>query len=193
MAPSQLTSPRGRCDRHVPSERLAPAVGMAWRRPGQRRLAGTAGRVDAVSERLRGTSMGYPGGWYTTQLTPAAKCSQFHPEEFTIPVNGEFPLTALNAGQTDETVAQYVSGATDAAFATVNHRSTTSVPGMTAEKFETTSNGEGLYEAGTKVYGYAINRGGRSFVVWTSAHPGESRFGSWKTIVDQAITTLRFL
>lgn len=142
---------------------------------------------------LRGSSMGYPGGWFTTELRPADKCSQFHPEEFTIPAGGEFPLTALNAVQTGVTVAQYVADATNPDFVTVNARSSTTVLGMATQKFETTSTGEGLYEAGTKVYGYAINRGGRAFVVWSSARPGEARYASWKTIVDQAVSTLRFL
>ena len=42
----------------------------------------------------RGSSMGYPGGWYTTSLRPAEKCSQFDPAAFTIPEAGEYPITA---------------------------------------------------------------------------------------------------
>jgi hypothetical protein len=142
---------------------------------------------------LRGSSMAYPGGWFTTELRPADRCSQFHPEAFTIPAAGEFPLTALNAVQTEESLAQYMAQATDPAFVTVTRRTSTTVLGLPAERFETNSLGEGLDELGTRVYGYAINRGGKAFVVWTVARAGETRYASWKTIVDQAVTTLRFL
>lgn len=142
---------------------------------------------------IRGSSIAYPGGWFTSYLRPAEKCSQFHPEEFVIPEAGEYPLTALNATQSTETFATYMSQATDTANVTVVSRTSTTVIGLPAEKFETSDRGEGLYDAGTRFYGYAINRGGRAFVVYAMARPGEPRYAEWKTVVDTAVTTVRFL
>jgi hypothetical protein len=141
----------------------------------------------------RGTSMGYPGDWFTTELRPAEKCSQFHPDEFTIPEAGEYPLTALNAVQTTQTPAAYVAAITDPMFATTLLREPTTVLGRAATRIETRSTGEGLYEAGTRWYGYVINRGGKAFVLFATAQPGETRYSSWKFVVDTAKGTLRFL
>ncbi len=142
---------------------------------------------------IRGSSIAYPGGWFTTHLNEAEKCSQFHPDEFTIPIAGEYPLTALNAVQSPETYAMYVAGVTDSESVTVISQSNTTVAGLPAKKIETSSLGLGLFDAGTKWYGYVINRGGKAFAVYAMARPGESRYASWKTVVDQAVTTVRFI
>ena len=62
-----------------------------------------------------GYSIGYPSDWYTATLDGQFACSFFHPEPFTIPANSEFPRVALQAGQTDETVAGYRDQVTDPA------------------------------------------------------------------------------
>jgi hypothetical protein len=137
--------------------------------------------------------MGYPADWFTTSLTPADACSMFHPEPFTIPVAGEFPLVALNAVQTDESLATYQSHITDPMYFTTISVTSTTVLGMPAMKFETTSLGEGLDSPGTRRYGYIIDRSGRAFVIWTVARAGESRYNDWKFNVDIARGSLRFL
>ena len=147
----------------------------------------------ACDNPLRGSSMGYPADWFTTSMGPADACSMFHPEAFTIPVAGEFPLVALNAVQTDESLATYQSQITDPMYFTTIAVSTTTVLGLPAVRFETTSLGEGLDSPGTRRYGYIIDRSGRAFVIWTVARAGEARYAEWKTNVDIARGSLRFL
>jgi hypothetical protein len=147
----------------------------------------------ACDNPLRGSSMGYPADWFTTSMGPADACSMFHPEAFTIPVAGEFPLVALNAVQTDESLATYQSQITDPMYFTTVSVSSTTVLSLPAVKFETISLGEGLDSPGTRRYGYIIDRSGRAFVIWTVARSGESRYAEWKTNVDIARGSLRFL
>jgi hypothetical protein len=142
---------------------------------------------------LRGSSMGYPGDWFTTSMGASDACSMFHPTAFTIPVAGEFPLVALNAVQTDDSLATYVGHMTDPMFQTTVRNEATTVLGLLARRFEVTSLGEGLDEVGTRRYGYVIDRGGRAFVIYTVARAGETRYDNWKFIVDTAKGTLRFL
>jgi len=147
----------------------------------------------ACDNPIRGSSMGYPAAWHTTSLGLADACSMFHPEPFTIPVAGEFPLVALNAVQTDESLAAYRAQITDPMFFTTIRVEPTTVLGLSALRFETTSLGEGLDSVGTRRFGYIIDRAGRAFVIWTVARAGEARYDEWKTNVDIARDSLRFL
>jgi hypothetical protein len=142
---------------------------------------------------LRGSSMGYPGDWFTTSLGASDKCSLFNETEFTIVQNAEYPLVAMSATQADAPLASYIADATNPADVTVQLKENTTVAGKAAVKFETTSLGQGLYDAGTRFYGYAIDRGTRTFVLMTVAVPGETKYNSRKFIVDTAKGTLRFL
>jgi hypothetical protein len=147
----------------------------------------------ACDNSLRGSSIGYPADWFTTSMGLADVCSMFHPTSFTIPVAGEFPMVALNNTQTDASLATYQSQITDPRYFTTIRVEPTTVLGLPAVKFETTSLGEGLDEPGTRRYGYIIDRSGRAFVIWTVARSSESRYTEWKTVVDIARGSLRFL
>ena len=143
----------------------------------------------------RGTSMGYPGAWHQPNppLPTYQPCSSFQPFPFEIPANTDYHLIALNATQQVDSVATYLTNITDPTFyLTLLDEAAPSVDGHTARRFEVSSKGEGLDEAGTKTYGYAIDRGGQAFVVYTIAAPGEADYPSWKTVVDQAVATLDF-
>jgi hypothetical protein len=142
---------------------------------------------------LRGSSMGYPGEWFTTSLSESDKCSLFHETAFTIVPNSEYPLVAMTAVQVDAPLAQYIADATSASEVTTLLKENTTVAGRPAVRFETKSVQSGLYDVGTRQYGFAIDRGSRTFVLSTLAVPSETRYNSWKFVVDTARGTLRFL
>ena len=142
---------------------------------------------------LRGSSMGYPGDWFTTSLGASDKCSLFHETSFTIVPNSEYPLVAMTATQVDLTLAAYVTQITAPSDATTLLKENTTVAGRAAVRFETKSVQQGLYDAGTRHYGYAIDRGSKVFVLSTLGVPSETRYDSWKFVVDTARGTLRFL
>jgi hypothetical protein len=131
-------------------------------------------------------SIGYPGGWYTTQIRPAEVCHQFHPDRFTIPLDSEYPLTALNARPVSA-----LPGRTDTDFERVLRWERTRVAGRPAVRFETVSTGEGMDLAGTRRYGYVMPLGRGLVSVHTTAEPGESRYTAWTAVVDDAAGTLR--
>jgi hypothetical protein len=139
-----------------------------------------------------GYEIGYPAGWYTAELNPQQACQQFHPVAFTIPIDGEYPLTALNAVQTPEVFDPDRSGTVDSSARTLLREATT-VGGRRAVRFEWSLVEEGLYPVGTMRYGYVIDRDGLEFTVFTMAVPAEGGYSDWKPIVDQAVETLRFL
>jgi hypothetical protein len=99
----------------------------------------------------------------------------------------------MTAVQVDTTLADYIAGITAPSEATTLLKENTTVAGKAAVRFETKSLQEGLYDAGTRHYGYAIDRGSRVFVLSTLAVPSETRYNSWKFVVDTAKGTLRFL
>jgi hypothetical protein len=137
-------------------------------------------------------SIGYPRHWYTAQIRRSEVCRQFDRQPFTIPPYSEYPMTALNAVPTTMTVRAYVRGATQPEFAVTLLKQNTWVCGRHAVRFETVSTGEGLYPKGTRTYGYAINRNGTAFVVFTMTPPGDSLYARNKVVVDRAVRTLRF-
>jgi hypothetical protein len=142
---------------------------------------------------LRGSSMGYPGDWFTTSVGANDTCSLFDEASFTIVPNSEYPLVAMTAVQVETTLAAYVADATAPSDVTTLLKENTTVAGKAAVRFETKSVQSGLYDVGTRHYGYAIDRGSKVFVLSTLGVPSETRYDSRKFIVDTAKGTLRFL
>ncbi|RSM64123.1 hypothetical protein DMB66_21040 [Actinoplanes sp. ATCC 53533] len=130
-------------------------------------------------------SIGYPGTWHTTQIRPEEACAQFHPSRFTIPLDSEYPLTALNAKR----VQAAPSRAGTEYERTLLWQQTT-VAGRQAVRFETSSTGAGQGLAGTRQYGYVIRLGHGLISIHTTAEPGETRYAAWKTVVNKAVRTL---
>jgi hypothetical protein len=141
---------------------------------------------------MTGSSMGYPGDWHTTSLSPSDACELFHPEPFTIPA-GDSLRVALYASQSQATAAQVLAGFTDPErYTTILSEPTTAV-GRPAYRFEVVvSQGAPLIIEGTRVYGYIIDRGGKAFVLRTEGLAGEPRYDNWKSVVDTAKGTLKF-
>jgi hypothetical protein len=139
-------------------------------------------RCDNTAENF---SIGYPGTWHTTQIRPEEVCAQFHPSRFTIPLDSEYPLTALNAKR----VQAPPSRAGTEYERTLLWQKTT-VAGRQAVRFETSSTGEGQGLAGTRQYGYVIRLGDGLISIHTTAKPGETRYAAWKTVVNKAARTL---
>ena len=141
-----------------------------------------------------GYAIGYPAGWYTTQLNSEQVCQQFDPMPFTIPIDGEYPMTALNAVQTTEAFDLATSATADPLDARTIIREETTVGGRRAVRYEWAITDTGLYPDGTMRYGYAIDRDGREFALFTMANPTVSpnEYADWKAVVDQALDTLRF-
>ncbi len=141
---------------------------------------------------IRGSSMGYPGDWHTTSLSPSDACSLFHPDPFTIVPNSDGPLVALHAYQSQSTAAQTLAGFTDPEqYTTILTEATTAV-GRPAHRFEVVSLGVAMIAAGTRLYGYIIDRGGKAFTLYTIAAAGDSRYNNWKFVIDTAKGTLKF-
>jgi hypothetical protein len=138
-----------------------------------------------------GFEIGYPGDWHTASLNPQQVCQQFHPIAFTVPVDGEYPLTALNAVQTREDFNPAVSGTVDP-YAQSLLREETTVGGRRAIRFEESLIAEGMLPVGTLTYGFVIDRDGTEFLVFTTAVPNTIEYADWKAVVDQAVETLQF-
>jgi hypothetical protein len=135
---------------------------------------------------LDGFSVGYPGGWHTTEIRPQEACRQFHPTVFTIPPESEYPLTALNVGRVEG-----LPGRADTIHERVLLWEETTVSGRRAVRSEIESTGEGLHPVGTRWYGYTFRIGHDLVRVFAAAEPGATRYSDWKIVVDQAARTLR--
>jgi hypothetical protein len=112
---------------------------------------------------------------------------------FTIPVDGEYPMTALNAVQTEYLFDPNRAGPGAEMCASLILREPMIVGGRRAVRYEEQVSGAVMYADGTMKYGYVIDRDGREFAVFTMADPGvsPSEYADWKAVVDQAVDTLR--
>jgi hypothetical protein len=108
-----------------------------------------------------------------------------------VPVDSEYPLTALNAVQTNEDFDPALSGTVDP-YARTLLREETTVGGRRAVRFEESLIAEGMLPVGTMTYGYVIDRDGTEFLVFTIAVPNIIEYADWKAVVDQAVETLQF-
>jgi hypothetical protein len=138
-----------------------------------------------------GFEIGYPADWHTASLNPQQVCQQFDPIAFIVPVDSEYPLTALNAVQTPGAFDPAVSGKADPSAQTLLREAST-VGGRRAVRFEESLIQEGILPVGTKRYGYVIDRDGTEFLVFTIAVPSIIEYADWKAVVDQAVETLQF-
>lgn len=130
-------------------------------------------------------SIGYPGDWYTTQIRPEEVCAQAHPDRFVIPLESEYPLTALNVRR-----VTVLPSRGDTEFERTLLWQRTTVAGRSAVRFETVSTGAGMDLEGTRRYGYVIRLGHALISVHTAAEPGETRYPAWRKVVDRAARTL---
>ena len=148
---------------------------------------------DLCANAESGYEIGYPANWYTTELNPEQACQQFDPMAFTIPEGGEYPMTALNAVQTQYLFDPGRSGP-GMSCSSLQLREPTTVGGRQAVRFEERLNGDGMYADGTMRYGYVSDRDGLEFTVFTMAGPSVSAddYAAWKAVVDQAVETLHF-
>lgn len=134
-----------------------------------------------------GYEISYPAGWFTTSLRPEEVCTQFHPTEFMIPVDSEYPLTALMVhGSTDPLDAYPVE---DDPNLTVLLREDTTVNGRPAIRYEVRFSAEAMLGDGTMRYGYQVDWDGGVFEVFSMADPGVAAadYDAWKAIVDEAV------
>jgi hypothetical protein len=138
-----------------------------------------------------GFEIGYPADWHTASLNPQQVCQLFDPIAFIVPVDSEYPLTALNAVQTTGAFDPAVSGKADP-YAETLLREETTVGGRRAVRFEESLFQTGIFPVGTKRYGYVIDRDGTEFLVFTIAVPSIVEYADWKAVVDQAVETLEF-
>jgi len=177
--PSADATPGG-----VPTTTTTPAVPAGERMPGSWR---------ACDNPTAGYSIGYPGDWHTAE--GQHRCSMFHPEPFEIPGQGTASRVALNTFQTDVTVATQRDRTMDPTYVTVVRDEEVTLLNRPAVRFETVSTAEDLHlGAGVRRYGYMIDDGGGGMLeVWTIAWPDETRYEDWKSIVDTASNSVRFL
>ena len=147
------------------------------------------------TNRRRGYSIGYPGGWYTTHLRPAQACEYFNPEPFEILEGTEFPPTGLFVFRTNQTVDSYVDQATDPMFFETIRREDTTVGERPAILIETAATGQGESEPGERTYGYVVAVGPEedAFVVLATGLPGDERYEEFKDVADEAVKTARFV
>jgi hypothetical protein len=140
-----------------------------------------------------GFSVGHPGDWFTATGSGVTACSMFHPDPFSIPANSEYPRVAMTVVNIPESFATHMANLTDPMYSTTILNEATTVAGRPAARFETSSTGEGLDEAGTRRYGYVLDMGSQSFAIYTTAVAAETRYEDWKFVIDTAKGTLKFL
>lgn len=141
---------------------------------------------------LRGYAIAYPGGWYTAQLRPSERCTAFDPQPFRVEPGTERPLTRLEVSIENAPAARVAGWFVDRRFYR-GRQVPTRVNGRRGYRFETVANGQGIFPAGTRFYGYVLDRGGRAFVVQTGVPPRRPGYASFTRVVDRAVASVRFL
>jgi hypothetical protein len=140
---------------------------------------------------IHGFEIDYPRGWHTDSLRTADDCEAFHPEPFELIEGTDCCPWALEAGPAGESFERVVASLEDPMFSRVVSRDDRRVDGRAAVRLELESTGEGLFDRGTLVYAYVIDREPEAFIVQTTALPGEEAYPEWKQVVDKAVVRLR--
>lgn len=152
------------------------------------RQADAAGWTSCTN-REGGFSIGHPAGWYT-----ALGCRFLDPKPLDITPRSDGFVAALMTHEGEITFAAASARQTNETSVVLLQEATT-VGSRRAVRYETEATGNGLYDKGTRLYRYVLDRNGQSFEVSTAWFPGTSTadYQTRKGWVDQAIKTVRFL
>jgi hypothetical protein len=136
-----------------------------------------------------GFALAYPRGWHTDQISPEGACFFFDPKPFEVPEASDISGTALEVQVPQQDPDALVRSMVDPRFTTSRKREPATAGGRRAVKVELVTNGEGLFDAGTHVYAYVIDRDKiPPVVIQTTALPGAPLR---REVVDRAARSLR--
>jgi hypothetical protein len=138
-------------------------------------------------------SIGYPGGWVTRNEGAEDACGMFDPENFDFPREGPSSIGMVVIGD-GLTVDQLINQITaPEAERKVLKKEETKVGDRRAVLLETEATGRGDETAKSHVYEYVIDRNGKAFNVRTYVEPNRmSRYAEFRSVIDQAVKTLKF-
>jgi hypothetical protein len=111
----------------------------------------------------------YPSGWYTSD--GEVECLLFDPHPITVIPDSEQPFTAVYVSYRDTDLATSVVQERSPDFVTLEDEQTTTLGGRSAVCLTMTSNGEGLLEAGTRLYVCLVDFAGHTLVVGSNRPP----------------------
>lgn len=137
----------------------------------------------------RAYSIGHPAGWHT-----ASGCRYFDPAPLDIPPQTDGFFSAIVAVDSDTTFEE-ARRRSDNRVVVIVSRAEATVGDRRAVRYETEATGEGLFEKGTRLYSFVVDRAGQSFEVITAWFPGTStaEYQGRKNMVDAMVATVRFL
>lgn len=142
----------------------------------------------------RGYAVEYPAAWHTSHLLDDFACELFDPKSFVIPSESDFCCTALVVEARPRSFEHDLEAATDPTIYRVVARADVTVAGLPAVRLEQELV-DALLEgpAGTRIYGYIVDRGDRGVISITtySSRRGPPGYARVKAIVDRAASTLR--
>lgn len=144
-------------------------------------------------------SVGYPGTWFTFRPKQELTCAYFDPAPFTYSKDADLehgggPKAAMRANMGSSDLETHGQINTEPSDYNVLLKENTKVLGSKALRFETEYKQEGGFEeVGTRTYGFIIDRGGRAFFLMAKATPSKAKdFPGYKSVIDQAVKTVRF-
>lgn len=140
-----------------------------------------------------GYAIGYPEEWHAEAPGLRDECSLFDPEPFEVERGTEAPLVAMTVNDQEVPFSEGRTRIVDEERQRALERSSTTVGGHAAIRFETVQTEALLYPEGTRRYGYLLDDGGTAFFVSTVSVPGtEMNYQRNKEIVDDAARTVDF-
>jgi hypothetical protein len=136
-----------------------------------------------------GFALAYPRGWHTDPAVPDGACFFFDPKPFQVPEASDFGGTALEVQVAQQDPELLVQAMLNPRFTTSRKRDSAIAAGRRVSRVEFVTNGEGLQDAGTRVYAYVVDRDDLPpLVIQTSAAPGKRL---QRDVVDEAAQSLR--
>jgi hypothetical protein len=152
--------------------------------------AQTARPTTPCTNDAAGFTIRYPAGWHTDTVGPGGECLFFDPEPFAVPANSDFTGTALEVHVPQEPFDAVVRSLTDERFARVLEREAATVAGRPALRLLVEATGEGLLDAGTRVYEYVVDRGDTPPLVVQTTLTAAGDLDRRRAVVDEAVRTL---
>jgi hypothetical protein len=140
-------------------------------------------------------SIGYPGGWVTRNEGAEDACGIFDPEAIDYPREGPSSAGMIVIAALTTTVDELVTQITaPEAERRVLKKEESRIGERRAVILETEATGRGDETGRSRIYEYVVDKDGAAFTVRTYAEPNRlSRHAEFRSVIDQAVKTLKFL
>lgn len=148
-----------------------------------------AGGMRECVDGEQGFSVAYPASWHPDRDEVVGPCALFHPDPFEVPRDSEVPIEIAVMIGIQPVAYREISGETMGRR--VISRESTTVDGREAVRILGETTGEGLHDAGIRMYEYLVDLGEETLIAVTY-DAGTPPFQEGRRVLDAMMASFDF-